>query len=155
MEKAHSALLDIRRLHSQLQVSGSGKEASQVTEADIKLCERTETADTPLTSSLIAKNPKFIGIVARFMPRLKEQMDALQLALDASDLEEIARIAHWAKGSGGSVGFETITSLGESLEQATIGGEYQQTTVAVELLQKYAGRVLAGWEDGNDFRKSA
>jgi len=155
MEKAHSALLDIRRLHSQLQVSGSGKEASQVTEADIKLCERTETADTPLTSSLIAKNPKFIGIVARFMPRLKEQMDALQLALDASDLEEIARIAHWAKGSGGSVGFETITSLGESLEQATIGGEYQQTTVAVELLQKYAGRVLAGWEDDNDFRKSA
>lgn len=154
-EGVNTALLDIRKLRSQLQVSDSGKEASQVTEADIRLCKSSVAADTPITSSLIADNPKFIGIVARFIPRLGEQMAALQLAFDARDFEEIASIAHWAKGSGGSVGFEEITRLGESLEQVSIGGDHQQTSAAVELLQQYAGRILAGWEDDHDFRKSA
>ncbi|MEE9319858.1 MAG: ATP-binding protein [Granulosicoccus sp.] len=154
-DEAVSALLEIRKLRSRLQVADSGKEASQVTEADIEICERYKAADTPVTSSLIVNNPKFKGIVARFMPRLREQMAALQHAFDARNFEEIARIAHWAKGSGGSVGFEEITKLAESLERVSISGDYKQTAVIVDLLQQYAGRILAGWEGEHDFQKSA
>ena len=43
-------------------------------------------------------NPRFRGIVERFMPRLREQMENLQAAVQVRDFDEVAHIAHWLKG---------------------------------------------------------
>ena len=50
-------------------------------------------------------DPEFRRIVAGFIQRLREQAVAMQAAWERRDLEELARLAHWLKGAGGTVGF--------------------------------------------------
>jgi HPt (histidine-containing phosphotransfer) domain-containing protein len=46
------------------------------------------------------------------------ELDHLVALASASNLDEVARIAHQIKGSGGSFGFTGLTEIGADLEQA-------------------------------------
>ncbi|MBX2823266.1 MAG: Hpt domain-containing protein [Gammaproteobacteria bacterium] len=75
-------------------------------------------ADTPLISSLIGKGPQFFALVQRFIPRLRENLSAMEQAVEKLDYDTIAALAHWLKGSGGNVGFHEFTSPASELEIA-------------------------------------
>ena len=56
-------------------------------------------------------------LVTKFVPRLGHQLDAMDQAKEANDLTELAVLAHWLKGSAGSVGFHDFTAPALELEQ--------------------------------------
>ncbi len=73
----------------------------------------------PIHSTLPADDPDFCEIIAEFAVRLRQQLAAMRTAFEAGDYEELARLAHWLKGSGGMAGFQELTDLAQELEKRT------------------------------------
>ncbi|MGO9115072.1 MAG: ATP-binding protein [Thermoguttaceae bacterium] len=71
---------------------------------------------TALLSTLPTEDPDFREIVEEFIQRLQDQLAAMQRAVDAQDLQELAQLAHWLKGAGGTAGFPVFTQPAKRLE---------------------------------------
>ncbi len=72
---------------------------------------------TPIRSSLPTEIPKYRSLVERFVTRLALQFKEIEKAANDQDYETLADLAHWLKGSAGSVGFHDFTEPAEQLEQ--------------------------------------
>jgi PAS domain S-box-containing protein len=72
----------------------------------------------PLVSSLGLPADRIGPLIERFAVRMDQQLDAMQEALDAKDSRALAELAHWLKGSGGTIGFDAFTAPARSLEAA-------------------------------------
>jgi CheY-like chemotaxis protein/HPt (histidine-containing phosphotransfer) domain-containing protein len=74
--------------------------------------------DQPLESLLPIEDPEFQAIVDEFTERLEEKLGALQKAFATSDFSDVAAIAHWIKGAGGTAGFPALTAPAAALERS-------------------------------------
>jgi len=81
------------------------------------------------------------------MPRLEEQLAAIDTAMSEGDFTAIAEIAHWLKGSGGNVGFHGFTECSRNLELAAKASDQERTESELKVVKRYASRVFAGWHD--------
>ena len=52
-----------------------------------------------------------------FVEQLPAKLQAMQAALERRDLAELAALAHWLKGAGGTVGFDAFFEPARKLEQ--------------------------------------
>jgi PAS domain S-box-containing protein len=86
--------------------------------------------------SRFAGHPRLVPIVRKFAARLREQLENTQLAAEAGDLAEVARLAHWLAGAAGTVGYDAFTRPARELEAAAKAGD-GATTASV--LQRIAG----------------
>ena len=86
--------------------------------------------DTPIVSRL-AGHARLARIVSRFVAELPERLERMDTAAAAGDMVELAALAHWLKGSGGSMGFDQLYEPSLALEQAAKAGE---ATIAGETL---------------------
>ncbi len=75
------------------------------------------TDNAPLVSRLPANNPRFQAIIQKFVGRLDEQVRAMEQAWAERNYSELANLAHWLKGSGGTVGFDAFTKPAGALEK--------------------------------------
>jgi signal transduction histidine kinase/CheY-like chemotaxis protein/HPt (histidine-containing phosphotransfer) domain-containing protein len=91
--------------------------------------------------SRLAGNARLAGIVAGFMRRLPERLAAMRAACDAHDLDAVAELAHWLKGSAGSVGFDGFTAPAGRLERAARGGDAVAVAVELALIETLGGQV--------------
>src|SRR5262245_23531985 len=69
----------------------------------------------PLLSRL-AGNARLRPAIRRFATRLDEQLAAMDAAHAAADFKELAALAHWLKGAGGTVGYDDFTVPARNLE---------------------------------------
>ncbi len=72
----------------------------------------------PLVSTELLDDPELREIIDEFVVRFDEQLTALRSAWRRDDLKQIAEIAHWIKGSAGTVGFGEFTEPAAALETA-------------------------------------
>jgi PAS domain S-box-containing protein len=80
--------------------------------------ETVDTSDLPiLKSNLPTEDPEFLEIVVEFADRLHEQLGKMQEAWAHQELSELASLAHWLKGSGGTAGFPAFTKPAATLEK--------------------------------------
>lgn len=117
--------------------------------------ENTAEVDTPIVSVLIDQNPKFESIVERFIDRLQEQIQIMDEAYQHNDWTTMADIAHWLKGSGGSVGFPGFTEIAASLETSARAEAADDVGEGIEMVKQYTRRILAGWVGSEAIRRSA
>ncbi len=104
---------------------------------EISLPETGED-NSPIVSTLPTQLPKFQRIVENFVVKLGDKLGEIQTALETEDWEGLALHAHWLKGSGGTVGFDCITSPAQKLEQAA---KQRDASAARQLFQDL--RILA------------
>jgi PAS domain S-box-containing protein len=95
----------------------------------------------PLSSSLPMEDPDFREIVEQFVGRLGERLDAIERAFVAQDLAEVAKVAHWLKGTGGSVGFADFTEPSAALEEWALTGRVESIPDAIGRLRHIAARI--------------
>lgn len=76
-------------------------------------------------------------IVPRFMELRQEDLAAIDAGLQAGDYETLARIGHSIKGAGGGYGFDYITELGRSIEQAAKARDAGEIRRIAEELSRY------------------
>jgi HPt (histidine-containing phosphotransfer) domain-containing protein len=80
---------------------------------------RTAAADDETrTSAAFIDDPELKEIADEFVVRLEERLGALRSAWQADDLALVSEIAHWIKGSAGTVGFAEFTEPAATLERA-------------------------------------
>ena len=94
-----------------------------------------------LFSTLPTEDPDFREIVEEFIQRLQDQLAAMQQAVDAQDLQELARLAHWLKGAGGTAGFPAFTKPAKHLESLVKDQRYNEIEAAVAELVHLAQRI--------------
>ncbi len=78
--------------------------------------ERAEADRSPISSTL--QSPKFQRIIDQFLAKLPGNLAAMRSALEDEQWGELAELAHWLKGSGGTVGFACLTAPALELEKS-------------------------------------
>ena len=58
---------------------------------------------------LPADFPELDSMVADFAGRLEGKIEEFHAALNSHDWEKLAQLAHWLKGTGGTIGFDVFT----------------------------------------------
>jgi len=135
-------------------VTGSGTASVETLSTDV-LNKSADSADNMVICRLPLSNPRFRSIVQRFIPRLEEEMRHLVRAVEQRDYEEVVRLAHWLKGSGGNVGFDGFTQLAGNLEYSAKQSIDSQMDLDLQQLALYAARVRESWDCLPSMQKSA
>ena len=109
---------EIRDLILRIEVSNSIDPIEQeITESNLNVIkQQTISAGNAIRSSLLMSTPKLRPMVEKFVLRLDEKIILMNTALDRSDFVELADLAHWLKGSAGTIGFHDFTEPAIKLE---------------------------------------
>jgi len=114
---------------------------------DSSLVERGENSAANgiaegIRSSLDLNDPELFEIVAEFVERLRDKIEQMDQAWNAGNLEEIARLAHWLKGSAGTAGFLAFTAPALELEILAKSRRLEKIESAIERLHLFAERIV-------------
>lgn len=97
-----------------------------------------ETDKSVITSSLAGGNTRHLNLIKRFVTRLHEQFSQIEKAAENGEYETLADLAHWLKGSAGTVGFHDFTEPAEELEKFA----NQQDTAGINKMISDINRLL-------------
>ena len=85
-------------------------------------------------------------LIPKFLKNMQNNITAIQKALRQSDFETIQTLGHNMKGSGGSIGFDTVSDIGKSLEQAAKNQNSEEIMKQIDILSTYLERVEIVYE---------
>ena len=85
-------------------------------------------------------------LIPGFLENRRKDIETLQKALAKGDYETIRELGHTMKGAGGGYGFDAITDIGQSLEQAGKDKNPEAIQSWVKKLSNYLGRVEVVYE---------
>ncbi len=99
------------------------------------------SAESQLVSTLPTDDPEFLEIVVEFGATLAEKTAAMQVAWTERNLAELAQLAHWLKGAGGTVGFPAFTAPAGVLERLARNGQTADIEESLNQVLRLARRV--------------
>ena len=73
--------------------------------------------------STLGTDPDLCDIVDMFVDEMPDRITCLMQLLEASNYDELARMAHQLKGAAGSYGFDAISPAAGELETAILNGQ--------------------------------
>jgi CheY-like chemotaxis protein/HPt (histidine-containing phosphotransfer) domain-containing protein len=100
-------------------------------------------SESPLPKPVVSRlagNAKFHKPILSFLNKLQDQIAKMDLALQNSELDELAGLAHWLKGAGGTVGYDDFTEPSAELERYARSNRPDD---AGRMLQRVKGLVNA------------
>ncbi len=77
------------------------------------------------------------ALIPAYLERRRDDIAALQAAISSGEFAVIKNIGHNLKGSGAGYGFDEITELGDTLEQAGIDQNAAVATAMTARLEQY------------------
>ncbi|OYP33174.1 PAS domain-containing hybrid sensor histidine kinase/response regulator [Rhodopirellula sp. MGV] len=80
--------------------------------------EIDESSQAPIRSALPTEDPEFRHIIEQFIDKFDVKVRELEHAWEANDFDEMERIAHWIRGSAGTVGYSCFTIPAAELERS-------------------------------------
>jgi CheY-like chemotaxis protein len=100
------------------------------------------SAGVPIVSRLASGGPRIQSTIAKFIIRLDDQLDAMEKCWEQRDYQELAALAHWLKGSGGTVGFDDFTEPAKNLETLAKAGSEDGIVVTLRELRDLSRRLV-------------
>jgi HPt (histidine-containing phosphotransfer) domain-containing protein len=85
-------------------------------------------------------------IIPGFLDDWKEEVRFMREALEKGDYETILKLGHDMKGIGGACGFDTVTDMGRSLEEAAKVMHQEVIGKTLDKLSSYLKRVEVVYE---------
>ena len=105
--------------------------------------EASMAEDTsPIVSRLARNNQKFSKVISRFVTRLEEQLPAMDEAFCAQDFDAMAKLAHWLKGAGGTVGFDVFYEPASEFELAAKAMDLAAIERQLQEIHGLAARIV-------------
>ena len=95
----------------------------------------------PIVSRL-ASHPRLQGVVRKFALQLPAKLQAMHGSLERSEMDELAALAHWLKGAGGTVGYDELFAPARDLEQHARSGDVAAIAEALRQLQTLVQRIV-------------
>jgi len=149
--------IDIYKLGELLASLVGGKKVKQgetqfeplpTSDADQKSSPDNASASTAntrgLRNELVEKNPRFKVMADEFARKLKIKLPEMRHALNSGDMETLASLSHWLKGSGGSVGYTDFSLPASTLENAVLASETDSLNQPLSEIEQLAGLLDAG-----------
>lgn len=97
---------------------------------------------TPILSTLpLAEDPEFRELVVEFVDHLHEQLKKMAIAHANQNFGELANLAHWLKGSGGTAGFHEFTVPASALERFAKAEQSAAAETALGEIQQITDRI--------------
>ncbi len=97
---------------------------------------------TAIYSSLPLDNREMREIVEAFVAELNERLQEVQAAFARGDFDQLAQLAHWLKGAGGTVGFGCFTEPARRLERLAKEHAGEEIEEAITELVALAQQVV-------------
>ncbi len=94
-------------------------------ECEVTTAEALRATNEPVMSRL-GSSARFQKVILQFIDKLKQELTRAQAAWENENLEELALIAHWLKGAGGTVGFDHFTEPAAKLEHLAKTAQMEQ-----------------------------
>ena len=99
----------------------------------------TQSATTPPETVHI--DASFEPLMPRFMANRKKEIMTMRETLTGNDFETVRSVAHGMKGVGGSYGFDRITELAATIEQAAKSADATTITQQLHVLERYVNDI--------------
>lgn len=100
-----------------------------------------EQDNSPLVSSLLGRNERFAKLAEQFTGRLKDKLQEMDGVLAAGNMNDLADLAHWLKGAGGTVGFDIFTEPAACLEEAAKASDSNEARAVFGQIVQIARRI--------------
>jgi PAS domain S-box-containing protein len=92
--------------------------------------------------SRLADHPRLRHVVRNFAMQLPAKVQGMHDALGRTELNELAALAHWLKGAGGTVGYDELFEPARDLEQHARSGDVAAIADALGTLQSLVQRMV-------------
>ena len=96
----------------------------------------------PVVSRLAGHSPRMRATLATFARRLEEKLNEMDASWAQRDFKRLAELAHWLKGSGGTVGYDAFTEPAKTLEGLAKAGTADGIDATLRELHGLAGRLV-------------
>ncbi len=83
----------------------------------------TTISSRVINSTLPLDDPEFKEIIVEFLDKARGQLQEMRQAWSDCNTKELAVLAHWLKGAGGSAGFDEFTEPARQLECLAKGSD--------------------------------
>ncbi len=111
--------------------------------SESELAISTAQSDSgPIYSELPVEEPEFREIVVDFLPQLDSKFQEMIDALMKRDYVELAGLAHWLKGAGGTCGFKEFFDPSLQLENSAKSNDLQESKKWLRILMNLAQRIV-------------
>ncbi|HEN20939.1 MAG TPA: response regulator, partial [Desulfobacteraceae bacterium] len=107
-------------------------------ESEEKDIKGHETKEDRITVNV---DKAFKDFVPRFLEVTSQDIQTMGKSLEVGDFETLQRLGHSMKGSGVSFGFDTMSNIGKSIEQAAKERRIEEIRSSLTELSDYIGRV--------------
>ena len=99
-------------------------------------------------NDIVHVNASFAPLIPKFIANRKKEIFTMRAALTAQDFAMVRKIAHGAKGAGGTYGFTAVTTMAAAIECAA--KRCVANTIDEELrnLSSYLERVKVIFDEG-------
>ncbi len=132
---AAAALTVVEALAARVQVEGDEDGSAPDTRPPAP--QVAEPAGPPVVSAL-AGDPRMHPIIRMFVERLVDRLASVD---GAQDLDALADMGHWLRGSAGTVGYGDFTGPARDLEVRARAGDAEGASRALAALRALASRV--------------
>lgn len=95
---------------------------------------------------IVHVDSSFEPLMPKFMVNRRKEVATMQDAFAAQDFETVRKVAHGAKGAGGSYGFDRITEMAAAIEQAAKASDAAIIQRELPMLSSYLDRVEVVYE---------
>jgi HPt (histidine-containing phosphotransfer) domain-containing protein len=86
-------------------------------------------------------DPDFMDLIPFFLESRHKEIVTIRECIANADLKEAQRLGHGMKGAGGGYGFQEISSIGKSIEEAAKAGNSGEIEEALARLAEYLAVV--------------
>jgi signal transduction histidine kinase/CheY-like chemotaxis protein/HPt (histidine-containing phosphotransfer) domain-containing protein len=109
-----------------------------------KLTYLTKVADAkePVISSFPVDDELFREILVDFVPQLEAKLREMDTAIEKLDEAQLAALAHWLKGAGGTCGFDHFTQPSADLENAAKRGDFVASEKTLERIWFLGSQIV-------------
>jgi HPt (histidine-containing phosphotransfer) domain-containing protein len=92
-------------------------------------------------SELPIESLPFAELVCEFIERARGKMVELRVAQSENNIAQIAKLAHWMKGSGGMAGFPKLTEYSRELEYSVKKSDSQAIENNLTMIEALVSRL--------------
>lgn len=100
----------------------------------------------PTPSEIVHIDASFEPLMPRFMANRKKETVTMRQALSGQDFETVRSVAHGMKGVGGSYGFDRVTELAATIEQAAKSADASSITQLLHTLESYLNNIQIAYD---------
>ena len=129
----------IDRIIKSMQVDAADAVRSQAN--SVVVSETIEVDRTPVRSSLPLDEIEFLEIVHGFGETLEVKYSLMMQSIEEQNFAELANLAHWLKGAGGTCGYNQFSAPAQQMEKAAKSSQIETVKAHVAEIRDLIDRI--------------